>query len=237
MTKFLRTLLAVVGLNASGVSPASATGPYGPYAQPGINQIYNLLFCDELSAYNTRPGETPAPWQTILFSAPISDDAVRALAEDRSAESRVRILAYNLLRERGKAVPKGKLFAVIVEMPLDNGLDVVAVFADGTIRYINQSGKLAVVEGGLAETQPVAGRMLDASQRIVSIIGPWEKQRLPPPAKPNVRLTFLVSDGLYFGEGPMSVMERDANAGPIIREALNVVLILKKAVVDRQKDN
>jgi hypothetical protein len=34
-----------------------------------------------------------------------------------------------------------------------------------------------------------------------------------------VRLTFLCTDGLYFGEVPMSVFQRDARAGPIIHAA------------------
>lgn len=35
----------------------------------------------------------------------------------------------------------------------------------------------------------------------------------------NVRLTFLVADGLYFGEGPHAVLERDGMAGPVLAAA------------------
>ena len=32
-----------------------------------------------------------------------------------------------------------------------------------------------------------------------------------------MRLTFLVSDGLYFGEGPMATMKPEALPGPVVR--------------------
>jgi hypothetical protein len=35
---------------------------------------------------------------------------------------------------------------------------------------------------------------IDLSQKAVLAIGPWDKQRLQPPLKGNIRLTFLVSD-------------------------------------------
>ena len=43
--------------------------------------------------------------------------------------------------------------------------------------------------------------------------------RLPPPGRDRVRLSFLVSDGLYFGDGEMAVMSREALGGPVIARA------------------
>ena len=67
-------------------------------------------------------------------------------------------------------------------------------------------------------------RLFAASEHIVSRIGPWDKPRLGPPNPGNVRLSFLVSDGLYFGEGPMAVMQREPLAGPVIQEATELLL-------------
>jgi hypothetical protein len=41
-------------------------------------------------------------------------------------------------------------------------------------------------------------------------------------------MSFLVSDGLYFGQGPFNVMQRDPLAGPIIAAGLELL----QAVVD-----
>jgi hypothetical protein len=78
---------------------------------------------------------------------------------------------------------------------------------------------------GATEIQPLVQRLFAVSQPIVDRRGPSDKERLPPPDKAgNVRLTFLVSDGLYFGEGSMSIMERDAAEGPVISEATALLL-------------
>ncbi|CAK6701227.1 hypothetical protein BBFGKLBO_03051 [Synechococcus sp. CBW1107] len=52
------------------------------------------------------------------------------------------------------------------------------------------------------------------SQPVVNAIGPWEEARRAPPDRDTIRLTFLVSDGLYFGEAPMTVMQREPMAPP-----------------------
>jgi hypothetical protein len=110
------------------------------------------------------------------------------------------------------------LLGVIVEVPLAGGLDTLAAFSEGGVRYINQSGKMVAIEGVGAFSAHVKS-LFKASEPVVAQIGPWQKSRLGPPQRGNVRLTFLVSDGLYFGEGPMSGMQRDAMAGPILEQA------------------
>lgn len=119
-----------------------------------------------------------------------------------------------------------------VEVPLDNGLDVLAAFSDGGVRYLNQSGKIAVVE---ADDTPLAGlakELIAASRPIVEKIGPWEEQRLPPPKAGNVRITFLVSDGLYFGEGPYAVLQADDMAGPVLAKAAQLLQEVVDTLVD-----
>ena len=66
-------------------------------------------------------------------------------------------------------------------------------------------------------------RLFAIAEPVVARIGPWNKPRLAPPKQGNIRLTFLVSDGLYFGEGPMSAMQSEAMAGPIIQQATELL--------------
>ncbi|MBC7988754.1 MAG: hypothetical protein H7Y19_04115 [Luteimonas sp.] len=218
----LRKVLAAVGLGVTTASGALASPPYSPYASESANAIYNLLFCDEPAAFNAKPGESPTPWQAVLFSIPVNVSAVEALASDASQEGRTRYLAFSKLRELGKPVPPKKLLGVIIEVPLAGGLDALAAFSEGGIRYVNQSGKLVVIEG-VASFLPMVKRLFSLSELVVSRIGPWDKPRLAPPKQGNVRLSFLVSDGLYFGEGPMLAMQREAMAGPIIQQATELL--------------
>jgi hypothetical protein len=38
-----------------------------------------------------------------------------------------------------------------------------------------------------------------------------------------MRMTFLVSDGLYFGEGPLGTLQQDAMAGPVLGKATQLL--------------
>ena len=102
----------------------------------------------------------------------------------------------------------------------------MAVFADGGARYINYSGKVIVVEGKPNPFDTEISAVIDASKPIVKAIGPWDKERLPPPTEGNIRLTFLVSDGLYFGEGPMAAMQQQPIAAPLISAATKLLIKL-----------
>jgi hypothetical protein len=192
-----------------------------PYSQPEANTIYNLLFCDDLALF--KPAKNETDWQKLLFAKKPDAGALLALAEDEHTESRVRALAYRRLRALGQAVPARKLLGIVIEVPLDNGLDALAAYAEGRVRYINATGKISIFENVTAEMQTTVHLLLMASQQIVDRIGPWDKARLPPPAGDHVRLTFIVSDGLYFGEGPFAALSQDALAGPLMEQATRLL--------------
>ncbi|MEZ6021961.1 MAG: hypothetical protein R3C16_00725 [Hyphomonadaceae bacterium] len=131
--------------------------PYAPYKEGAANTIYNLLFCDAIEDFAALQPHFPA----IFDASP--DEAVRAIAEDAAIESRVRCIAYQRLRREGAAVAKGVVLGVIAEVALDLGLDTLAAYADGRVRYINQAGGMSIIEEthqGLVATSVGAGRRL-----------------------------------------------------------------------------
>jgi len=221
----IKKILAALGLSIASTSVVGSS--YSPYSNDASNSIYNLLFCDDFAAFMPKDGKPLTPWQSALFSEPISVSSLESLANDDSSEGRVRYLAFSKLRGLGKTVPKKQLLGVIVEVPVSDGLDTLAAYSEGGVRYINYTGKLAVVEG-VGEFKPLVGNLFDASMKAVNQIGPWNKTRLPPPKIGNVRLTFLVSDGLYFGEGPMNIMQTDPMAGLIIQRATTLLQAVVK---------
>ena len=201
---------------------------FRPYKDHAANAIYELLFCDHPEGFrNVAP--KPGVALHALFAEPLEEASVRAIADDQNAQARLRVLAWNRLRGAGKPVPSRGLFGVIVEAPLEQGLDTLAAYIDGRIRYINQSGKMEIVEAPPSpELHALLKALMDASQAVVNRIGPWDGARLPPPTDGRTRMTFLVSDGLYFGEGPMKDLMRDALAGPLLQAAGDLL----NAVVD-----
>lgn len=203
-------------------------GTQRPYRERRLNFLYNLLFCDELSLF--RPVAEP-PWST-LFADPPNVDTLHALAHDESAEGRVRALAFNRLRALGQAVTPRILLGVIVEVPLELGLDTLAAYRDGGVRYLNQGGKVVVIDGDdVGRTADITTLLIKAAQLLVNVIGPITGERKPPPPAGNVRMTFVVSDGLYTAEGSFATFQQDAHGGPV----LNIAGALLRQVVDLAK--
>jgi len=190
-----------------------------PYKDISTNLIYNLLFCDNIDLYkdNTKPPYT-YPFD-ILFSKTSTISDFQKIIDDSSSETRLKILSYNRQIASGHKPSKKELLAVIVEVGLDNGVDALASFNDGTARYINQTGKILIWDTKDEKSNELTKDLFLKSQNIVSQIGAWDKPRRPAPTNGNVRITFLVSDGLYFGEGPIDVLFNDPLASPALTSA------------------
>ena len=200
-------------------SPEQVTTSTNPYKDSSTNLIYNLLFCDNLDLYkaNTKPPYT-YPFD-ILFSETSTISDLQKIIDDSSSDARLKVLSYNKQLANGHKPKSKELLAVIVEVGLDNGLDALASFNDGTARYINQTGKILVWETTDEKSNDLTKNLFLESQNIVNQIGAWDKPRRPAPTKGNVRITFLVSDGLYFGEGPIDILFSDPMASPALTTA------------------
>ena len=215
----------------SGVNRSIRGPPYVPYQDEASNLVYNLLFCDDFSVFRPREGHLASPW-TVLFAEPADTFALLALAHDPRQEGRIRYLAFRRLRAIGHAVPSRQLLGTVVEVPLEAGLEVVAAYVEGGVRYINQTGRLAILEE-TAILRPVVRHLFAASNAAIERIVPWDKARRPPPQRGNARLTFLASDGLYLGEGPMARMQSEPLARPVLENAAALVHSIVEVVTQR----
>jgi hypothetical protein len=119
-----------------------------------------------------------------------------------------------------------ELLGIIIEVALQDGLDVLAVFADGSARYINYSEKLTVWETPTETSNALIRQLFAEGIQVVSKIGPWDEPRLSPPPGGEVRLSFLVTDGLYFGQGPIDVLFDDPMGRPVLEAATKVMQFL-----------
>lgn len=211
-----------------------AGGPfYRPYRKVEVDKIYNLLFCDDPVLFR-GDGLGDGPIAAVL-SDTADRETLERIANDLDIESRVRALAFNRLREMKVSVPLRRLLGTIIEVPFPDGLDVLAVFSDGRLRYINQSGKLAIFEDTPPTLREKAEELLRVSQIVVNQIGPWDKPRPPPPKAGRMRMTFLVSDGLYFGEGADSVFMKDRLAAPVLMAGVQLVRLVVDTALEAQQ--
>lgn len=197
-----------------------------PYSDSSLNTVYNLLFCDDITFYkNSFSGKAAHPW-SVLFNDAAPAEELSGIAADKNAESRVRLLAYRQLAVKGSPVTNKELLGVIVEVGMEEGTDTLAAFKDGTARYINHAEKMIVWENNTDKSATIIGQLFADSEKVVAQIGPWTEPRLEAPGTGDIRLSFLVSDGLYFGQGPFSVLQEDAMGGPVIQSALALLQFL-----------
>jgi hypothetical protein len=204
-----------------------------PYKKEAFNKIYNLLFCDDSELYrNGDEAWEEYPWKELFKSDP-SDETLQQIVNDNGAEARARAIAAGLLRKRGKPDQHGRVFGVIVEVGMQEGLDVLAAYSDGTARYLNYSEKLIIWEMRTPRSDELIGDLFMAAHDLIKHIGAWDGERLPPPMLGNARMSFLVSDGLFFGEGTFNALDNNSLAGPVIDEAVKLMTFLIENATDQ----
>ena len=196
-----------------------------PYDQPHLNQIYQLLFCDDIDAYGVDGQQAGDPWKSLL-DPDIATGALKSIKTDETLETRPRLLANNLLRLRSDMDDSRHLYGVIVEDQMEEGLDVLAVYEDGSARYINYSGSAIIWDAVTDESERLKKDLFAASEAVVKQIGAWDAERLPPPVRGNARLSFLVADGIYFGEAPFDALAGDPMGGNVLNQAAGFMTYL-----------
>jgi len=196
---------------------------FKPYPDLSVNFIYNLLFCDNISLFRSEDDSVPGePWRTLLQEPP-DTHALRVLSEDEANESRLRALACHRLFRTGAQVSGKRLFAVIVEVPLSHGLDVLAAYADGQVRYINHAGAMSFFDVGPGDVNVRARRLVISAKPFVQQPGPCAKARMAPPVGDRIRMSFVASDGLRVAEGRFDALQKDARCGPVLAAALSLL--------------
>ncbi len=206
-----------------------------PYPDEATNIVYNLLFCDNPGLYTAEMKQPYTHPYDILFSDTSTVADLQNIIDDKNVDPRIAMLAYNKQVAKGHTPATKELLGVIVEIGLDEGLDTLASFSNGTARYINHTGKMLIWENTDDVTvKSIIADLFDHSEDILEKIGPWDQPRKAYPSTGNLRLTFLVSDGLYFGEGPMDIMFNEPMAAPALNAATQLLQYLTSASAENR---
>jgi hypothetical protein len=196
------------------------------------NLIYELLFCDNLKLFKSKFNENPGyPWD-ILFNTNPSISDLQKIISDNEVETRCKILAYNILNLKCENETVKKLMGVIIEVGQPGGTDALAVFNDGRVRYINQSGAMIFLEFADDTLQKLINELFQRADKTLQQLGPtpWDKPRLPKPSRDMARISFLTSSGLFFGHGANEMFFSDPLAGPVLETGVQLLAnIMKKA--------
>ncbi len=204
------------------------------------DDIRNVLFGDRKIEQWSGSG---MPWELFLkakdeISLGKNTEAVKTLKDIISIEgleSRHYIQAWYFLRQLGEVPDNNigsKVYGVVIEVALEQGLDILVAYEDYTARYFNYSGAAIVWDKPDNSLNESIASLLSIGQTVVDRIGPWDNERPKPPERGNVRLNFLTPRGLHFGEGPFNLLSKDPMGGPVIAAGIK----LMQQLIEKSKD-
>jgi hypothetical protein len=199
---------------------------------PGKIAARDTLFGDLPLAYWAGTGAEEMPW--LLFkqarrhlNSGHREEAVQALEAIVSIpglESRQYLQAWHFLSQLGIEPTSGiQVYGVVVEVVMDGGLDILAVYADHSARYYNYSGSAIIWDQPDHEIGTKIDDILQQGENIIKYIGPWKEVRPAAPVKGKARLNILTSNGLYFGEADQMVLFKDVMAGKTMYAMLDIL--------------
>jgi hypothetical protein len=213
-----------------GSQPIDGDGP-----RPDVNPLRELLFADlppaQARSVFANAGDAG---RTLVALADAADrhDAAAARAALASAaawntDTRLHLQAWSLARDAGVEADDVKdVLGVVVDMGLEDGLDTLAGFADGSARYLNHSGSAIAWEVPDMAIGQLVRQLLDAASTVVAMGAPLEGERLPPPSRGHTMLSVLTRGGIYVGAGPIQAISDDPRGGPVISAATELLQTL-----------
>ena len=145
------------------------------------------------------------------------------IAEDANRDSRARLWAWSALRKVGEkpsAVFAGEALGFVIEVPMDGKIDVLAVYADGCIRFLGAAGQLIIREGDPLSDK--ANKVMLEAQRLLAIPPTARDANAPGPPPDKVRMSSLSATGVHKVEVPWADVESGAPYAPLFDAALRL---------------
>jgi hypothetical protein len=158
-----------------------------------------------------------------------STNVLRQILKMPNLESRHYLQAWHFLKQMGQQPEDGegkRLYGVVVEVGMENGLDILAAYVDGTARYFNYTGAAIIWERPDDSLDTTIETLLVLGQRVANEIGPWDGDRPAAPASGDVRINLLLPSGLHFGQGTFEQLASDGMGGPLIAAATELMQAL-----------
>jgi hypothetical protein len=181
------------------------------------------------------------PW-ILLVSALVSvkngnlEEARRLLRAITliSKESIVQLWAWHNLRllERNPSSSLAQqVLGVVIEVPYENGEDILASYADGTSRYINHSGGMIVWEDFDETITPLIYEGLKLAHPLGDRI---DKHKDDPIQEGDVRLTVLTPGGMTIWEGSP---EEGSDVSRLFAQQANLLRALVRMALTRHNNS
>jgi len=171
------------------------------------SELYLVGDLDAAEACLSRIRPAEREWGQLILGRILAargdDDGARRVLESvalgESGETRFRLWAATALRSLGWTAPakhRDELLGVVLEVPLNLGLDTLAAWTDGAVRYVNQGGSLILYDppatAGQDVLAPFVRELTAAAARLVPSTAVGVRDHRPPT---SLRVTLLTLDG------------------------------------------
>jgi hypothetical protein len=205
-----------------------------------MTELRELLFGDV--PIEDWAGSSPdAPWihfqdaehAMARADVPAAEAALHAVLDTPHLESRQYLQAWSCLRQLDRDALTGlpeHLYGVVLDVPLERGLDTLAAYDDGSARYLNQGGGAIVWDVQDAAIDALIAALLAAARPLLATVGVWESTR-PPLTVDRARISLLTAEGIHFTDGSFEKLGTDPTTAPVIAAGA----ALMAALVDRSQ--
>jgi hypothetical protein len=203
-----------------------------------MTELRELLFGDvPIESWAGTSNEPPwthfqaAEHAMANADVPAAEAALHAVLDTPALESRQYLQAWSCLRQLDRDaltdLPE-RLFGVVLDVPLEQGYDTLAVYDDRTARYLNQAGGAIIWHAEDAAMDALVDDLLAAARPLLTTVGVWESAR-PPLTAGRARISLLTAEGLHVTEGAVEQLGLDHVTGGVFTAGV----ALMAALIDR----
>lgn len=200
--------------------------------QQGQLEDADQLLYTEMSRY---------PW-VMLAAAYIQtqknnlDEAKRLLRAITliSQETVLQLWAWHNLRRLGHSPSPSisqQVLGIIIEVPYENSVDVLASYSDGTARYLNHQGGLIVWDTADEQITPLILNGIQMARPMGSL---EQFHSDEPVADGEVRLSVLTPAGIHIWEGSP---ESGSDVSRLFAQQANLLRALVQLVLNKKSEN
>jgi hypothetical protein len=153
----------------------------------------------------------------------------REIADGHDLESRHILQAWTFLRGAAvmpEAATAKVALGVVVMVSVGGAHDTLASYRDGSVRYLNHAGGVAVIDSPTPVIAAATAELNAAGQELADLIGPWDEPTLPPVPAGATRLVVLTPSGPHFGQASFDQLLADPMARPVLDSAVSLLQLV-----------
>lgn len=151
-------------------------------------------------------------------------------------ETRIQLWTWNALRSLDRHPPEDVAMAVqgvIFEIPVEDGLDTLAIYVDGNVRYVDHMGKVVIWDRGVDEVAAL-------SMGLIGLVSPLNSTLVltdqnPMPTSDRIYVTTLSFTGTRYGGARLEELKNKRHQfAPMFAAAMEMMRVLRSSS-NRQK--